>query len=123
MPKVYIIQANGEEYNDEFYSINDEGTPTKVFLNKERAEEEFYKLEIKRWKGLDLYHYDYERYDYENLIPYYNSIFKKDITDYHDLTIPNKATNKQIEEFIKACKNCYRNFFSFYSIIEMEVNE
>jgi len=124
MPKVYIIQANGEEYNDECYVLNKEGTPAKVFLNKERAEEEeFYKLEIERWKGLDLYQYDYERYDYEELIPYYNSMFKTNITETYDLTIPNDATNEQIKEFIKTCKSRYRRFFSFYSLIEMEVNE
>lgn len=123
MPKVYIIQENGEEYNDEYYSINNKGTPSKVFLDKEKAEEEFYKLEVERWRGLDLYQYDYETYDFDEIIPYYNSIFKKKITDYHYLTIPDKATDEQIKEFIKACKSCYRRFFSFYSLIEMDLNE
>jgi hypothetical protein len=123
MPKVYIIQELGQEYNDEYYSINDKGTPEKVFFNKQRAEEEFYKLEIERWKGLDLYQYDYETYDYEEIIPYYNSIFKKNIQEHYDLTIPDDVTDEQIKEFIKTCKSRYRRFFSFYSLIEMEVNE
>ncbi len=61
MSKGYIVMESGTEYNDEVYSITEGGTPTRVFLDKTKAENHRDELLLEKLKdGFNFGEYGYE---------------------------------------------------------------
>ena len=59
--KGYIILEKGFQYNDEINSNEgDGGMPVKIFLNKEFASKELYRLEIEKLKSINITDYCYQ---------------------------------------------------------------
>ena len=48
----YVVMERGFEYNDEYYTEQEGGTPVKVFTSKEEAEKHRQKLEDKKRESL-----------------------------------------------------------------------
>lgn len=59
--KGYVILEKGFQYNDEIHSNEGEGgIPVKIFLNKEFASKELYRLEIEKLKSINITDYCYQ---------------------------------------------------------------
>ena len=54
----YIILERHLEYNDEYYSFEDAGIPTNVFLDKSEAERVCFQLNKEYLQGLYIWEYE-----------------------------------------------------------------
>ncbi len=62
--KYYIIQRKASEYNDEIYSLQDEGgTPIQVFKSREEAEKTLDSFELKELIDLEIMEWGYDADD------------------------------------------------------------
>lgn len=129
--KIYTILKIGYEYDDETYHTGNYGEsyeqPSKYYTDLEKAREIRNKLEIKEFKGLYLGHYMYDVEDYldktnttiNDFFDFLNQEFNLNVTveDNSDITIPNNATDEQIEKLMKMIT------LRFYKIGELNYEE
>jgi hypothetical protein len=129
--KSYIILKKGYEYNDEIYSEFDSGAgrPHRVFLNRESANKECQKLDIKEFKETNITEYAYDIEDVLNcteseLLEYCKSLNDKygkpeSISRWDRPDDYRLNANATEEESIK-----YANMvgLSFFSVEECEVD-
>lgn len=57
--KAYVVLSQHFEYDDNYYNSQDGGTPVKVFLNRDKAEEEAARKNIVEICGCNLDNYSY----------------------------------------------------------------
>ncbi len=119
--KYYIIQHKASEYNDEVYSIQDEGgTPVKVFKTRQDAEAQLDKLELKELIGLEIIQWGYDTNeifkDVNIFLNILNSMLGTDINEdelEYDWTFPEMtlAQYRKIKPFIR---------LNFFEVVECE---
>lgn len=99
----YVVFERGYEYNDETYNSLESpgGDPKRVVFSKEEAIKLVTELSRDSFKGLCIGHYSYELSDLVDT-DLLKSVFEtnKWKWDEDEVTIPEKATNEQLDEVI-----------------------
>ena len=123
--KAWVIQKKGFEYNDEIYHTpeSEGGTPIKVFLNYEKANEEYVRYEKDSWISTDMCNYFYSNEtsgkDIRDIARRYPEQFtvggeKEDIVE--SLFATNSVTPQAIDEMATVI-NVW-----FYSVEEVSID-
>jgi hypothetical protein len=115
----YVVFEKGYEYNDEIYHLPDVsgGDPKRVTFSKEDAKNLITVLSRDSFRGLDIGNYTYDLKDVVDEISL-KEIFKinKWKWDEDNLTVPEKATDEQIDEVMKFID------LQFYDFQEVEMD-
>ncbi len=123
----YIVQEIGYEYNDECYTPfeDNSGKPTRVFIDKDSAEDWVNVLNAKQFSGMNLNEYGYSTTEVirnvEKFTTAYNKLFDKnvsveDVEDF-EFKLPENLTVYQYNQLKPHLK------ISFFVVVKCEGEE
>ncbi len=115
----YVVMEMADSYNDEVYTMEENGTPVAVFSNKKEAEAECRRLLVGKLAGLQIGCYAYDLDEISDLdeneilekLPFCDWVGR----DFNEWVIPSKLTEQQTAEVAKVFSK-----LSFFEVIPVK---
>lgn len=113
MSKYYVVVQRGEEYDDEYYSLNERGSPERVFTNRKAAQEWANERNAAKMSGISLSDYYEGQNDFKGLRETIQEMFPHHKWDEDFQNLPELTT----EQYTLIRKELP---FEFYSVQEVD---
>ena len=128
MATAFVIQKIGWQYNDEVYfREGDEGTPERVFINKDRAKDHCRHKNIealRKWGYLGIFGYSIGDISGDNSKEDVQEQLKEitgetyNIDDWDEMVLPDGLNDEQIQKILDLLPS-----LRFYELVEVEIEE